>query len=400
MNQNPITSENITNITRSFSLFSQKQSLQPALMKPMKSLTFQREELYNQVWTKPMTELAKEYGINVYQLTKACDELDIPRPKAGYWSKLRHGKKIKKKPINESEKNEFRLNLEAIQPTNLTQPLPKGYRPIKIKDQLRNLHPLVQKTYEHLKERSPGDKYGRLKPYQAGYINVAVSKDSLKRAIKIMDAVLKESIRQGFQVGTGTRHDKHYTYIQVGEDKASIFLQEEGKRIKKENPKYSWDEYEYYRTGNLKLMISSSFYGYTSRRISDTKTKVIEKRLDKFFPILLEITEEERKNRIKWEEEQRKADIARKIREQQEREYQAEMKRREGLEQLSEQFTKSEYIYQFIREVESKIEIEKLTQGQVDHFNEWKKWALEHADRLNPVVQTIDVILNQRDRET
>lgn len=324
-----------------------------------------------------------------------------PKPDTG---KIRHGKKVNKKPLTDSEKEEYLLSTESTKPLHLEKLLPKGYRPIKIKDHLRNLHPLVQKTYEHLKERSkgrsPGDKYGRLKPYQAGYINVAVSKDSLKRAIKIMDAVLKESIRQGFQVGTGTRHDKHYTYIQVREDKANIFLQEEGKRIKKENPKYSWDEYEYYRTGKLKLMISSSFYGYTSRRISDTKTKVIEERLDKFFPILLEITEEERKNRIKREEEQRKAEIARKIREQQEREYQAEMKRREELEKHSEQFTKSEYIYQFIREVESKIEMESLDQEQLERFNEWKKWALEHADRLNPVVQTIDVILNQRDRET
>ncbi|NBC05368.1 MAG: hypothetical protein GVY20_16915 [Bacteroidetes bacterium] len=370
----------------------------------MNPIIFKRTKLYEEVWTKPMTELAKEYGINVYQLTKACDELEIPRPESGYWSKLRHGKKVKRKPLTESEKKEFRLNLEAIQPTNLTQLLPKGYQPLVVKDHLRNPHPLIRQTYDYLKERSkersPGDKYGRLKPYQAGYMNVSVSKDSLKRAMRILDAVLKESIRQGFQVGTGTKYDRNHTYIKVAEDKVYVFLQEEGKQSKKENPKYSWDEYDRYTTGKLKLMISSSFYGYSSRRISDTKTQTIEERLDKFFPILLEIAEEERKNRIKREEAQRKAEIARKIREQQEREYQAEMKRREELEELSEQFTKSEYIYQFIGEVESKIEIEQLTQEQMERFNEWKKWALEHADRLNPVVQTIEEVLNQRKQVT
>lgn len=168
----------------------------------MKSLSFQREKLYDEVWKKPMTELAKDYGINVYQLTKACDKLEIPRPESGYWSKLRYGKKVKREPLTESEKKEFRLNLEAIQPIDLGKLLPKGYRPLVIKDQLRNPHPLVYKTYEYLKELSKDrygkDEYGRLKIYDTGYLNVSVSKSALKRAMKILDAVLKESIRQGF----------------------------------------------------------------------------------------------------------------------------------------------------------------------------------------------------------
>lgn len=370
----------------------------------MKSLTFKREKLYDEVWTKPMTELAKEYGINVYQLTKACDKLEIPRPESGYWSKLRHGKKVKKKPLTDSEKKEYRLSSDTIRPLDMDKLLPKGYRPIVIKDQLRNPHPLVRQTYKYLKElakeRSPGDEYGRLKPYKAGYLSVSVSKDSLKRGMRILDAILKESIRQGFKVGTGTMYKRHYTYIQIAEDKAYIFLQEEAKQIKTkiENPKYSWEKYKYerYTTGKLKLSISYSYYGYSSRKISDTKTKTLEEQSDKFFPILLEISEKAKKRRLEHEESERKAEIARKIREQREREYQAEMKRREKLEQLSKQFTKSEYIYQFIREVESTINIEELNQEQVDRFNVWKKWALEHADRLNPVVQTIEAILKPK----
>lgn len=174
----------------------------------MKSLTFQREKLYDEVWKKPMTDLAKDYGINVYQLTKACDKLEIPRPESGYWSKLRHGKKVKKKPLTDSDKKEYRLSSDTIRPLDLDKLLPKGYRPIVIKDQLRNPHPLVRQTYKYLKERSqgrsPGDEYGRLKPRKSGYLGVSVSKDSLKRTMRILDAILKESIRQGFKAGTVT----------------------------------------------------------------------------------------------------------------------------------------------------------------------------------------------------
>ncbi|MCC5915516.1 MAG: hypothetical protein JJU46_14170 [Balneolaceae bacterium] len=53
----------------------------------MKSITFNRNELYKVLWEKPMTQIAKEYAINVYQLTKACDVLEILRPGSGHWSK-------------------------------------------------------------------------------------------------------------------------------------------------------------------------------------------------------------------------------------------------------------------------------------------------------------------------
>jgi len=354
-----------------------------------------------------MNELAKIYGINVYQLTKVCDKLEIPRPESGYWSKLRYGKKVKQKPLGNSDIKEYTLKLDIVSPGSLNKILPKGYKPIVVKDQLRNPHPLVNHTYKYLKERSkersPGGKYGRLKPYHSGYLSVSVSKNTLKRAMRIYDAILKESIRQGFEVGIETKYDRHGTFIQVDQDKVYIFIQEEGKQIKTkiENSKYSWDEFDYerYTTGKLKLNISGMIYGYFKRTISDTQSKTLEERLDKFFPILLEFAEKEKRQRLEREERKRHEEIARKIREQKEREYRAEMKRRETLEQQSEKFTKSEYIYQFIREVESRIKQDELDQEQLYRFTEWKKWATEHADRLNPVKQTIESILDPFENE-
>ncbi|MCF1449829.1 hypothetical protein FS815_23865 [Agrobacterium vitis] len=55
-------------------------------------ITFTREQLYELVWAKPMRNIAADYGVNAIELAKKCDEHDIPRPKAGYWQKLEHGK--------------------------------------------------------------------------------------------------------------------------------------------------------------------------------------------------------------------------------------------------------------------------------------------------------------------
>ena len=58
-----------------------------------------REELYGQVWTKPMRLLAKEYGISDVALAKRCRKLSIPMPGRGYWAKLAVGQKIEQTPL-------------------------------------------------------------------------------------------------------------------------------------------------------------------------------------------------------------------------------------------------------------------------------------------------------------
>jgi len=47
-----------------------------------------REELYELVWSKPMTQVAKDLGISDVMLGRICRERDIPRPQRGYWANL------------------------------------------------------------------------------------------------------------------------------------------------------------------------------------------------------------------------------------------------------------------------------------------------------------------------
>jgi hypothetical protein len=46
---------------------------------------FTREELYELVWLKPMTQLADSLGISDVMLGKLCKKLSVPRPPRGYW---------------------------------------------------------------------------------------------------------------------------------------------------------------------------------------------------------------------------------------------------------------------------------------------------------------------------
>lgn len=40
--------------------------------------TLKREELYAQVWSTPMIQLAKKYGLSDRGLAKACKKLEVP----------------------------------------------------------------------------------------------------------------------------------------------------------------------------------------------------------------------------------------------------------------------------------------------------------------------------------
>lgn len=59
----------------------------------------EREELYSELWKKPVSEVAKKYGISDATLRKHCKRLQIPLPPRGYWQKIKNGDKANKTPL-------------------------------------------------------------------------------------------------------------------------------------------------------------------------------------------------------------------------------------------------------------------------------------------------------------
>jgi hypothetical protein len=50
-----------------------------------------REELHRLVWTRTFVKLAKELGYTYPELAAICEDLNIPRPRGGYWNRLELG---------------------------------------------------------------------------------------------------------------------------------------------------------------------------------------------------------------------------------------------------------------------------------------------------------------------
>ncbi|MDH6299752.1 hypothetical protein [Polynucleobacter sphagniphilus] len=62
----------------------------------MKPRTLTRQEMYDLVWSKPMTQLALEFDISDVGLRKICKAAKVPTPGIGYWAKLANGKAVAK----------------------------------------------------------------------------------------------------------------------------------------------------------------------------------------------------------------------------------------------------------------------------------------------------------------
>ncbi|NKM12095.1 hypothetical protein GFL85_13810 [Rhizobium laguerreae] len=60
-----------------------------------------REALYELVWTTPVRTLATQHGISDVAFAKTCKQHNIPLPPRGHWAKLEAGKKVYRQPLPE-----------------------------------------------------------------------------------------------------------------------------------------------------------------------------------------------------------------------------------------------------------------------------------------------------------
>ena len=61
------------------------------------SLAIGRKQLYDLVWSKPRTQLAKELGVSDVMIGKMCRQLNVPAPMPGYWASLAAGASAKRR---------------------------------------------------------------------------------------------------------------------------------------------------------------------------------------------------------------------------------------------------------------------------------------------------------------
>ena len=61
-----------------------------------------REQLYELVWSMPMTKVAEKFSVSGSYMARVCSVLRVPRPERGYWAKLNVGKASARPPLPEA----------------------------------------------------------------------------------------------------------------------------------------------------------------------------------------------------------------------------------------------------------------------------------------------------------
>jgi hypothetical protein len=59
---------------------------------------FNREELYQRVWSEPLQKIAKSHGVSDVWISKVCKALRIPVPGRGFWARKYAGLPVRKQP--------------------------------------------------------------------------------------------------------------------------------------------------------------------------------------------------------------------------------------------------------------------------------------------------------------
>lgn len=347
-------------------------------------MNFTRESLYELVWSKPISSIAKEYNILDYVIRKICKKYEIPIPKLGHWQKLQHGKQPEKEKLSPSEKwkdveiklsdrdKDVSTNPYLIRLSVLAKDIEKKHpKLILVPDRLTNPDPMIVAVKPNL-ESKKGIGWNGLKvsvSNSANLLSISVGEETIPRALRFMDAFIKLSKARGHQWEI-SRSD---TQITINGEKYGVRCREKTNRIVYEKNN-NWDRSELVPNGILSLKLDNLH----DKEWKDGKIP-LEKQLSKIMAAFELKAEDDKIRRAEieayWEERDRINTIQKLELAKQE----WEEKKGDVLKQFAEQWNRSQQIKTFIDALESN------PQEKTDKVIEWIKWAREQQKKMDPL---------------
>ena len=332
-----------------------------------------RKELYDLVWSEPMTTICKRFGLSDNGLRKRCKSMNIPTPPLGYWAKLKYGKQVTPLPFQQEETNATQSTTlqEAKEPKVEMEKSVNPYKQreleicsgdiscFKVPEVLYAKNPLIIDTKEKFRQRSE-NQYLKKNPYKSKIretLDLYVSENMLDRALSIFDTIIKGLIFRGHSI----KCKDNQTYAIVDGEEIQIRLTER----KKQNPNSSnrCDNNNNIFSGELQFYIyhSSSFHSPTL--VHDTAYPKIEDKIIRIVEYL---------------------------------EIRKELEDFKDLLYSAERFRKTNILREYINAFENHA----IEDGETDDELLAKiQWAREKADWLDPFIAKKDNYLNSYDMD-
>lgn len=362
----------------------------------MAMITYEREDLYDRVWSKPISALAVEEGLSGRGLAKICEKLHVPRPPRGYWAKVQAGKKPKKTKLPKWKPGIPKVHRRYVSDVESEETISaearmllsaaKGLDRLMVPDTLDEPHPVLQKSLKRLRAKKPRSLRRTTR------LSIPVRTAEVReRSIVIIDALLKALDRLEIPVEVTKPERDGETVTCPSKTIAKLLgavvefgIEEQTESVKTLHESEfsrllgSGPSSRYHRepTGQLALKIYTSGHKSLRKTWADGKKQRVEDCLNSFIIGLVRVAEAVRD----WEEERERARQEEKVRrrQRQEAEHRAGHERnlREDLESRLIAFEKAQSSRRFAESLELQ------EHGDAGRRAAWLRWAEGVAEEL------------------
>lgn len=382
---------------------------------PHETVIYRRDDLYGLVWSKPMRQVAKTFGVSDVALAKICRRLGVPVPGRGHWARVTAGQRVKRRPL---------APLKAGQPAEIhaqrSRPLPiegaadsaaptngaGNEEPITVASVLEDPHELVNLSAAALR-RTKADDDGIARCRDRRCLSIEVAPASVDRALRIMDALIKALVARGLEVEVRepavvsiwtpsvTRRDERMplTLLRVDGESVPIAIEELTESVQVDagdSTRWRLPKYESRATGKLRLRVRDDVEGYQFRlgvqkNWTDTDRRPIEASLTAFARGLHTIAAaikrariEDERHRKEQEEWQRKWKLEREQKEMDDR-------RRKRVDDEVPRWRLARDLREYVLAIREVIEEGGCSVIPGGELDEWLRWCDGYALRIDPL---------------
>ena len=151
-----------------------------------------RAHLYRQVWAKPLTRLAPEYGVSATALRKVCQKLNVPLPGRRHWAKATKARCVPPPPLPISNGSVVVRKGKTQESTRLARAGEKESHVHEAPASAEFQQVRLVAESAVLLRRAPVDYRGIIKaPNDDACLDLRVSKTALQRALRISSRLLQ-----------------------------------------------------------------------------------------------------------------------------------------------------------------------------------------------------------------
>lgn len=391
---------------------------------PRVERVYKRDELYERVWSKPMRDVAKEYGVSDVALKKMCRKLDVPTPPQGHWNRVAAGHDVVRpvlRPLGEKERDRIVISWwqehEPIAPTDaalVTAAAERSTERIVVGPSLDNPHPLVSRSAKLLAKAKPFDE---LVSSRAGGLHINVAPPRVERALRIMDALIKALAARGLTAEvtppdpkdgdrSRTRVEVHGLEIEFGlTETVKITPPPVGPPRK---PRHLMTVREYFATphepvvrrpriatGNLTLTI---FSGEHARHWRDREHRKLETFLNEFIAHLF-IAADWLKQKSALDEERRRQEREEQRRREEERHAAAEEKKRVAeLHKALDRWRLARDLRAFASDIRGSVVAASMKVTENGPLHDYIAFVMDYADDVDPLASLREELENGANR--